>query len=289
MITGPLFQKCPYSRDPRREYRLHPALTRLVDQLGTEARELEAAGVIGWGAPIPSFGDFSQARVATLGLNPSNREFVDERGYELEGGSRRFHTLRSLGVRAWSEVGATHLEKIVESCADYFVSNPYDRWFRRLDEVLSGIGASFYESLSNACHLDLIPYATNRKWTDLSGAQRATLLEVGRDTLGLLLRDSSIEVLILNGRSVVDRFQQVTDVLLERETIPNCSLPRAQGRSVIGIGYSGTIETIHGLDLGRSVLVLGYNHNLQSSFGVTASAVHHLRLWIACRSEVLHL
>ena len=41
------------------------------------------SNVIPWACPIPSFGDFTRARVATLGLNPSNREFVDEKEARL--------------------------------------------------------------------------------------------------------------------------------------------------------------------------------------------------------------
>ena len=59
-------------------------------------RALVKANVIPWSSPVISFGDLSRARVATLGLNPSNREFVDDAGIELDGPSRRFPTLRSL-------------------------------------------------------------------------------------------------------------------------------------------------------------------------------------------------
>ena len=58
-------------------------LSILIEQL--ENKSIKATKVIPWSCPVPSFGDFSQATVATLGLNPSNREFVDESGKELEG------------------------------------------------------------------------------------------------------------------------------------------------------------------------------------------------------------
>src|SRR5580700_4684530 len=77
--------------------------------------------VIQWGSPIPSFGDLSTATIATVGLNPSNREFVDHRGNELEAARRRFHTLRSLGLSCWSQAQAEHLELIAESCRGYFL------------------------------------------------------------------------------------------------------------------------------------------------------------------------
>ena len=57
---------------------MHKTLTTLIDRF--DAPELAEADVIPWGCPVPSFGDLSSSQVATLGLNPSNKEFVDEVG-----------------------------------------------------------------------------------------------------------------------------------------------------------------------------------------------------------------
>src|SRR5256885_16941618 len=132
----------------------------MIDRLDRPDRS--GTDVIRLGCPVPSFGDLSSSGVATLGLNPSNREFMDELGEELEGTFRRFHTLNSLGLASWSDVDSRHLRLILESCRTYFLGNPYDRWFKRLDQVVSGTQASFYDVSRQACHLDLIPYATAR-------------------------------------------------------------------------------------------------------------------------------
>src|SRR5450631_1887577 len=105
---------------------MHSALTTLIDRL--DRPEMFGTDVIHWGAPVPSFGDLSRAWVATLGLNPSNREFVDDRGDELQGFYRRFHTLNSLGLRSWADADSRHLHLIMDSCRNYFLGNPYDRW-----------------------------------------------------------------------------------------------------------------------------------------------------------------
>jgi hypothetical protein len=258
---------------------MHSTLTTLINRLDSSA--ISGANVIRWGCPVPSFGDLSNSQVATLGLNPSNREFVDELGKELQGASRRFHTLGSLGLKSWSEIDARHLQMILESCRTYFLGNPYDRWFRRLDQVVSGTGASFYNASFGACHLDLIPYATAHKWTELTRQQRSLLLAVAGDTLGLLLRDSPVGMLILNGISVVQQFQDIAGVCLERQEMPTWSLPRLVKPDVMGIAYRGTVDTLSGIVLGHKILVLGFNHNLQSSFGVTTEVVHAIRNWIA--------
>jgi hypothetical protein len=260
-------------------YQMHSTLATLIDRLDSPA--VSRTDVIPWGCPVPSFGDLSTSRVATLGLNPSNREFVDESGQELQGASRRFHTLSSLGLKSWSEVDVRHLCLMLETCRAYFLGNPYDQWFKRLDQVVGGAGASFYDASSGACHLDLIPYATEHKWTELTLRQRSSLLAVAADTLGLLLRDAPVRVLILNGRSVVEGFQEITGTSLRREPMQEWTLSRQSKPDVGGIAYRGYVDSLSGIQLPYKLLVLGYNHNLQSSFGVTNRVIQAISAWIS--------
>ena len=255
------------------------ALTTLIDRLDSPA--VLGTNVIKWGCPVPSFGDLSKSKVATLGLNPSNREFVDEAGHELHGILRRFHTLKSLGLESWADTDASHLDLIMEACRNYFGGNPYDRWFRKLDRVVAGARASFYDSSCMASHLDLIPYATECKWTELTGSQRTQLIDVAGDTLGLILRESAVNVLILNGASVVKEFENISGEELERQEMHNWTLPRKSGPDVQGFAFNGNITNVGGTNLGRSILILGYNHNLQSSFGVTNKVIQSIHDWIA--------
>ena len=261
---------------------MHATLATLIDRL--DRHRVSQLRVIPWGSPVPSFGDLSRATVASLGLNPSNREFVDDQGRELDGDSRRFHTLRSLQLRSWSDTDSYHLRLVMDSCSEYFFRNPYDRWFRRLDAVISATGTSFYDALFPACHLDLIPFATACKWTDLEPAQRTRLLRIAGDTLALLLRHSPVKLLVINGQSVVDHFQQLAGIRLERIDMPEWTLPRQMGAGVGGVAYRGFVDELSGFPLGNRVLVLGYNHNLQSSFGVTNDVIDAIRGWIGVQA-----
>jgi hypothetical protein len=258
---------------------MHTALTTLIDRL--DGPSVSDTDVIRWGSPVPSFGDLSSARVATVGLNPSNREFMDELGNELQGPFRRFHTLSSLGITSWADADSRHLRLIIESCYSYFFGNPYDAWFRRMDQIISGANASFYDPSCAACHVDLIPYATARKWTDLTLRQRQVLLGAAADTLGLLLKDSQVRVLILNGRSVVEQFEDIAGIRLEQRKMPAWSLSRRSKPDIAGIGYRGVVDTLSGVRLPHQITVLGYNHNLQGSFGVTTQVIRAIRAWIA--------
>jgi hypothetical protein len=252
---------------------------------------ISETSIIKWSCPIPSFGDLSRSRVATLGLNPSNKEFVDESGNELEGSNRRFHTLKSLDLACWSDIQDNHVQLISDSCNNYFFGNPYDRWFRKLDGVICGTGCSYYSSslfYDQACHLDLIPYATSEKWANLTSPEKSSLFEITGNALALLLRDSPIEVLILNGKTVVEQFQNFAGVVLERELVSEWTLPRKYGEGIAGIGYRGVIKTISNIGLDREVLVLGFNHNLQSSYGVSKKVTDSIRDWVTQHSyEVL--
>lgn len=256
-----------------------------------DSADLRRCDVIPWGCPVPVFGNLERSYVATLGINPSNLEFVDEQGIELDGERRRFHTLHSLELPSWRGVDATHLRAILDSFDKYFERNPYDRWFKRLDMVLSGAGVSFYENdqpslplferSQVACHLDLVPYATSVKWTDLNLRQRESLLRFGGNCLGQLLRDSQVEFIVCNGKSVVQQLEFVGEMNLHREEIEGCELPRKSMPGIKGFGYTGKLSQLCGVDIGREVTVLGFNHNLQSSFGVTNIVVNRLTNWIA--------
>ena len=85
-------------------------LATLIDRLDSDA--VIGTGIIPWSCPVPTFGDLTNPQLATLGINPSYREFVDRSGEQLQGELRRFHTLDSLGLEAWAEADARHLVTI---------------------------------------------------------------------------------------------------------------------------------------------------------------------------------
>lgn len=236
--------------------------------------------VIPWASPVISFGDASKSKIATLGLNPSNREFVDIAGEELTGPERRFHTLESLNLKSWSEAKETHLQEIIDSCNGYFFGNPYDGWFQALEKLIMGANVSYYGMFSNACHLDLVPYATECKWVDLTSQQRNELLKSGGDALALVLQVSPIEMLVLNGQSVIENLQLVSGITFEKEAIPDWTLPRKDSSGVVGYAYTGKISQISGIDLGREISILGFSHNIQSSYGVTNQVKNSIQSWI---------
>lgn len=266
---------------------MNKTILKLLERMNHS--RLSTEYIIKWGSPVPVFGDLSRSKVATLGLNPSNREFVDVSGNELDGDKRRFHTLKSLSINKWAEANNKHLELISESCRKYFYRNPYDGWFKSLDSLISGTKFSYYGETTKACHLDLIPYATDCKWTDLTRKQHKFLMDLADDSLALLLRDSPVQVLILNGKTVVESLQSISGIVFDKREIQSWTLPRKKGSGVKGYSYKGTLTEISGIKLNRNVKVLGFNHNIQSSFGVTTEVKTSIRNWITRNAKEVGL
>jgi hypothetical protein len=93
--------------------------------------------VVPGSTPVVAFGNLGRSSVTTLGLNPSRIEF-EERGVELDGGLRRFETLRSLGVAGLEDAPDEIIGRVWQRCNGYFHGNPY-RWFNRLEEILNAV------------------------------------------------------------------------------------------------------------------------------------------------------
>jgi hypothetical protein len=97
--------------------------------------------------------------------------------------------------------------------------------------------------------------------------QRAGLLiQVPQDCLAVVSRGGDHELL--------------TGQQLEPTRMPTWDLARRNGQAVPGMAYRATVTAIVGIPIGRQILVAGYNHNLQSSYGVSATARAAISEWI---------
>jgi hypothetical protein len=210
-------------------------------------------GVVPHSTPVISFGNPATAQVATLGLNPSKHEFLDSSGGLLQGEQQRFATLKSLRRKHLADADHETLREVVEACHDYFSGNPYERWFRPLDQIVQAAGASFFTG--TACHLDLVQWATDPVWGQLPKATRGELLNRDGQFLMNQLRHFRFPVLLLNGSGVIDEFKRQAAFEFDDSR-----------------GLSGPKHRPARLSYGRwenRLLVIGWSCNLQSSHGVT--------------------
>ena len=206
---------------------------------------------------------------------------MDSKGNELTVAEQRLCSLDSLKIPSWKNAEQEHAQLVAAACEGYFERNPYRRWFDQLEFLISVTGNSYYWPQANACHLDLVPFATKKKWSEIDSKIRGILKRHGASTLANLLAFSNIEVLILNGRLVVDEFQDLFGVSLERSEATAWNLRRSNGGIVRGIAFEGKTEVKRSSGPSKSIKILGFNHNIQSSYGISKAVRESIRDWIA--------
>lgn len=200
-----------------------------------------------------SFGKAQTAWVATVGLNPSLREFTDGKGNWLTGDQRRLATTDSLGVTDLSTAEDARVARVVEECYDYFHRNPYWKWFKPLETLINtAAGASYSDG--TACHLDLVQWATEPVWQQLALQVRRQLIAEDREFLRQQLQWEHLRLVLLNGRTVLQQIAAMGVELAERAPAvvgdKSCAI-------VTGSVYGATF--------------VGWSRNLQSSFGMSTA------------------
>ena len=178
-------------------------------------------------APIAFFGDITNATLATIALNPSDKEF----GPNSKGPfvyyttfNRRVHHMGSLGLANWSLAGSTQVTNIYDDCIGYFGRRPYMQWFSVLERLLVKAGYSYSKPYHKvACSLDLVPFATQPTWNGLSNSEKEYLYRLSKPILQNILLKSKIETIFLNGQQTVDQFNIYFGTALNSSEIPYLS------------------------------------------------------------------
>lgn len=211
-------------------------------------------GIVPGSTPVVAFGDPVESWVATLGINPSRAEFLDNSGALLDGADRRLATLSSLGVGRYDELTPDHAIAVVDDCASYFDRQPYWRWFKPLNDILGhALGATY--AARTACHLDLVQWATGPLWGELPAEDQA---ELERHDVGFLrkqLTSLGHRVVIVNGQSALRSVER--NGLIRWHPVATLEGPPTARFSVAEAG-------------GKRFL--GWTCNLQSQHGATRHA-----------------
>jgi hypothetical protein len=152
--------------------------------------------------PVPFFGDVgayldSDIRIVTVGLNPSWLEFFKKLKEGEQGPpprARRFDV----------EAGLASAAGLESTLSNYFKHDPYTTWFSSFENVLSGMGASFYPNENSsgkeariALHIDVCsPIATTPTWSHLEAEKQSKLTPAGRSIFLDLLHKLEPDILI---------------------------------------------------------------------------------------------
>jgi hypothetical protein len=249
-ITSGVLGSPSMSRWPRT---LDPAdlPTRVLERMGKAPPK--GFPVVRHSIPVVAFGNPSTSRVATCGINPSRAEFLSKNDTLLEGGGQRFETVPSLAPGGLADADPTAIASAVESCYRYFEHRPYWRWFGKLETLLAALDASYIAG--TACHLDLVQWATDPVWRGLGGKEKQIALDADKQFLLRQLQEEPVQILLLNGRTVVDTYVATVGSLAELDE------PVAVD-GVSTVIFKG--ET-------KGVIVVGWSANLQSSRGLTGA------------------
>lgn len=186
-------------------------------RLYSRLRQPSSASTVPGTLPVLFFGDLLGAQVATVGLNPSDQEYLTKDGILLAGPAQRFATLTSLGASDRSSLTDEQCAEAVEWMRDYYEPGKpvYGSWFKALSRVVEGFGASFRDR--SAAHLDLIQESTNPVWSELSALERETLLDQDLPFLEWEVRAFPITAVICTGKTVSNHVRRQLGVVVDDE------------------------------------------------------------------------
>lgn len=166
--------------------------------------------IVPFSTPVVSFGQPHGVRVATLGINPSSKEFLHSKLVLLPSGKKRLVDRADLGRPNAAQLTRDEAVKVIAGCYQYFSDrgNPYF-WFKKLESfAVKPAGASYWDG--SACHLDLVQWATDPLWSGISDVSvRENLLNKDMEFLRYQLTQYKFPWLLMNGRQVIEQFKKL--------------------------------------------------------------------------------
>lgn len=222
------------------------------------------APIVEQSTPIVAFGDCTTARVATLGINPSYEEFQDSNGVLLKGNQKRLVDHESLDGDFTAGLSESQAEKVVAGCTQYFLHRPFG-WFDDIERVVLKPNGMTYSS-GEACHLDVIQWATNPIWSKITNQREcASLLENDSEFLRFQIASQGYEFIFLNGNTVIKQLKSLNLVKLQHAGFT--SFGHGVRKSRLWLGELGETKFI------------GWNLNIQRH-ETTANNKEELSVWI---------
>lgn len=207
----------------RRHARVPLSLTGIELQqakLCERLRRSASASTVPGSLPVLFFGDLFTAEVATVGLNPSDHEYLTQDGVLLNGQRQRFATINSLGAMNRASLSDGQCAEAIQWMRNYYdPGRPvYGSWFNGLARVIEGFGASF--QARSCAHLDLVQESTTPVWSRLPAVEQEELLNQDLPFLEWEIRTFPLRAVICNGKKVGIEVQQRLGVsVIEQGTI----------------------------------------------------------------------
>lgn len=195
--------------------------------------------------PVPAFGNHKSPSVcvATVGLNPSATEFLNDKR-DWKPATKRLPLVIDFGVRERDRVSAANLEQAANLRAKYFKRTPH-AWFNPLQGLLSALNTHWNYSAGTAVHVDLVACGTWRAWKELSTQTTKELVKNCRNHLKRTLTElPDGTLLLLDGGTVnttLAGFGKQVEEKIENVTVWHGSL-RIEGKCFKYAGWSTPIN-----------------------------------------------
>ena len=158
------------------------SLDNLITNVWSDFQNVKADScIVKISIPIIWFGDMNtyfqngNRRIVTIGLNPSKREFQDNKG--LYRTNLRF--AKASNIINNNTLSIKDVCDYEEAMNEYFLQNPYKAWFQYYEKILNLLNSSYYGSntYNHAIHIDVCsPVATDPAWGGLCSNQKNRLV-----------------------------------------------------------------------------------------------------------------
>ena len=187
--------------------------------------------------PILYFGNYeeykiSEKKIITCALNPSSIEFFNSISNDI---NFRFH---NNALNSSSDY--------FNSLNNYFIKNPYKRWFNSFEPILKGANASFYSNLkykNRVLHTDYCSIlATSPTWSYLYNNQITSIFSEGSKLWYELVEYLQPDVILISfARKYFKMILNYYNKTNSQNIIMNLNNPRiAVEESIIRIGNKNT-------------------------------------------------
>ena len=192
----------------------HDMVSQLYEQFYERLRRVGSKSSVVGSLPVLFFGDISSALIATVGLNPSHREYLDTEGAELTDAvgpnARRFETLTSLGAHDRRHLSQEQCDQAIHRMRDYFKrGKPVYKWFGHLERVTASMGYSY--GAGQVVHLDLVQEATKHTYSELSPTELQRLRSADLPFLKWQLDTFPLRTVLCNGRTAYEVVRDLTN------------------------------------------------------------------------------
>lgn len=192
--------------------------------------------------PVVSFGNFEKAKVGTLGINPSSREFFEKKSL-LKPSLKRLVDLDSLEIQNYNQINEVMAQEILNGCYNYFNVRPLE-WFDDFENLMNAANYSYRDG--TASHIDLVQWCTFPKWSSIPHKEQMKLLESDRGFFNWQFENNDMEVVVLGGRQVLEQVREIPGVTLKsvgrfhymsgsrRTSVELCTMNNFKGKKLVG-------------------------------------------------------